>query len=86
MLALCFADDAFVHDEHRDYHGLDGIIAWKRDADAKYRYALEPLDAAVDRNTVRLRVRMTGDFPGSPVEADYTFTLASDKIISLAIE
>lgn len=50
MLALCFADYALVHDEHRDYHGLDG------------------------------------DFHGSPVQVDYTFTLARDKIISLAIE
>jgi ketosteroid isomerase-like protein len=25
MLALCFADDALVHDEGRDYRGLDAI-------------------------------------------------------------
>jgi len=28
---------------------------------------------------------LTGDFPGSPVDLDYTFTLASDKITSLEI-
>jgi ketosteroid isomerase-like protein len=28
MLALCFADDARVHDENSDYRGLDAIRAW----------------------------------------------------------
>jgi hypothetical protein len=30
MLALCFASDALVHDEGRDYRGLDAIKSWKR--------------------------------------------------------
>ena len=85
MLALCFADDALVHDEGRDHRGLDAIRAWKREADAKYQYVMEPLDAAVGEKTVRLRARLTGNFPGSPIELTYTFTLANDKIASLEI-
>ena len=86
MLDLCFADDAVVHDEDRDHRGLDAIKAWKRETDTKYRYVAEPLDVAVDGNLVRLRARLTGDFPGSPVELDYLFTLANDKITSLEIQ
>jgi len=86
MLALCFADDARVHDENSDYRGLDAIRAWKQETDAKYRYVMEPLDASVSENTVRLHARLTGDFPGSPVELDYTFMLADDKISSLEIQ
>jgi ketosteroid isomerase-like protein len=86
MLALCFADDAVVHDEDRDYRGLDAIKSWKQETDAKYRYVAEPLGVSVDGNIVRLRARLTGDFPGSPVELDYIFTLANDKIISLEIQ
>jgi SnoaL-like domain len=86
MLVLCFADDARVHDENRDYQGLDAIRAWKQETDAKYRYVMEPLDASVSENTVKLRARLTGDFPGSPVELDYTFMLARDKISSLEIQ
>ena len=85
MLALCFADDALVHDEGRDHRGLDAIRAWKREADAKYQYVMEPLDGSVAEKTVRLRARLTGNFPGSPVELTYTFTLANDKIASLEI-
>jgi ketosteroid isomerase-like protein len=85
LLASCFADDALVHDEERDYRGVDAIKAWKQQADAKYNYVAEPLDASVNDDTVKLRTRLTGDFPGSPIEVDYTFTLANDKITSLAI-
>ncbi|HET9378621.1 MAG TPA: nuclear transport factor 2 family protein [Chthoniobacterales bacterium] len=86
MLALCFADDAIVHDEGRDYRGLDAIKSWKQAADIKYRYVAEPLSASIGEKTVTLLIRLTGDFPGSPVELDYTFTLANDKIASLIIQ
>ena len=86
MLALCFADDARVHDENSDCRGLDAIRAWKQETDAKYRYVMDPLDASVSENTVKLRARLTGNFPGSPVELDYTFMLANDKISLLEIQ
>jgi|SRR5467141_412944 len=85
MLALCFADDALVHDEGRDYRGLDAIRSWKQETQTKYKYRMEPLDASVSGKTVQLRARLTGDFSGSPVDLDYTFTLANDKITSLEI-
>jgi hypothetical protein len=84
-LANYFATDALVHDEEHDYRGLDAIKAWKQDVRAKYRYVMEPLAAYVSDDTVELHARLTGDFPGSPVEVDYTFTLAGDKITALEI-
>ena len=86
MLALCFADDALVHDEGRDYRGLDAIRSWKQETQTKYQYVMEPLDASVRGKTVKLRARLTGNFPGSPVELDYTFMLSNDKISSLEIQ
>jgi hypothetical protein len=83
--ALCFTDDAIVRDEDREYRGHDAIRTWKRDALQKYGYDLEPLDASLSGDRVRVRVRMTGRFPGSPVELDYTFTLRDDLIASLEI-
>src|SRR5690349_16659165 len=77
MLALCFADDALVHDEGRDYRGLDAIKSWKQETQTKYKYVMEPLDASVRGQTVKLRARLTGDFPGSPIDLDYRFTLAN---------
>jgi hypothetical protein len=85
MLAFCFTTDALVHDEGRDHRGLEAIQSWKRKAEATYQYVLEPLSASVGEKTVKLRARLTGNFPGSPVELDFTFTLANDKITSLDI-
>src|SRR6266403_6046236 len=64
-LTLCFADDAIVHDEGRDYCGLDAIRSWKQETLAKYKDVMESLDASVSGKTVKLRARLTGDFPGS---------------------
>ena len=85
MLDLCFTDDALVHDEGRDYRGLAAIRSWKQQTQTKYKYVMEPLDASVSGNTVKLRARLTGNFPGSPVDLDYRFTLANDKITALEI-
>ena len=83
-LAACFATDGLVHDEGKDYRGIDAIRAWKQQADAKYQHVMEPIDASVmSEKTVKLRARLVGNFPGSPVELDFTFTLENDKITAL---
>lgn len=84
-LALCFTEDGLVHDESQDHRGRDAIRQWKEEADAKYRYVMEPLSASANGDTVELRARLTGDFPGSPIELDYIFKVAGDKIASLEI-
>ena len=84
-LSRCFADDGTVHDEGRDYCGRDAIRQWKQETDEKYRYVLHPLDARTQGDTVILRARLIGEFPGSPVELDHVFKLSSDEITSLEI-
>lgn len=86
MLALCFSKEAVVHDEGGEYRGLDAIKGWSQETQRKYQYSMEALDASVSGETVRVRAKVTGSFPGSQVELDYLFTLANDKIISLKIE
>jgi len=84
-LAECFADNALVHDEAHDHRGREAIRKWKHEADTKYQFVVEPLDASVRENIVMVRARLTGNFPGSPVELDHKFTLANNKIASLEI-
>ena len=85
-LAECFAENAVVHDEGGTYRGRDAIKAWSEETQGKYKYTMDALDASVTGDTVRLRTKITGSFPGSPVELDYLFMLAHDKIASLKIE
>ena len=85
-LAGCFAEAAVVHDEGGTYRGRDEIKAWSEATQDKYNYTMDALDVSVTGDTVCLRAKVTGSFPGSPVELDYLFSLANDKIASLKIE
>jgi len=85
-LARCFAKDAVVHDEGGAYRGRDAIKSWSEETQRKYAYSMEALELSATGDTVRLRAKVTGNFPGSPVDLDYLFSLANDKIVSLKIE
>jgi hypothetical protein len=85
LLASCFAADAVVQDEGRTMVGLDAIRRWKRETKAKYQYSVEPLSASQVADTVTVQARLTGAFPGSPIELSYRFVVAGDKIASLEI-
>ena len=84
-VAQCFTDGAVVIDERQEYRGRTAIARWKAEASEKFRYTVDRLGAHVsgDQTTVTGRVR--GDFPGSPVELRYHFTLEGDKIARLEI-
>ena len=84
-LSRCFNEDGSVHDEGQDYHGRGSIRQWKQAADAKYRFILQTVNVQTLGVLVTVRARLTGDFPGSPVEVDHIFRLSSDKIASLEI-
>src|SRR6266481_1866464 len=84
-LSRCSTEDGTVHDEGRDYRGRDSIRQWKQEADTKYRYVLQTVNAQTHGDKVTVRARLTGEFPGSPVELDHIFKLFNDKIASLEI-
>jgi hypothetical protein len=81
----CFTEDGTVHDEGRDYRGHNSIRQWKQAVDTKYRYVLQTINSQTHGDQVNVRVRLVGEFPGSPVELDHVFTLSDDKIVSLEI-
>jgi hypothetical protein len=84
-LERCFTADAVVRDEGRVMRGLDAIKAWKSAAQAKYKYRVEPLSASRAGAVETVLARVTGSFPGSPIELTYTFGLVDDRIASLEI-
>jgi len=84
-LSRCFTEDGTVHDEGQDYHGRDSIRQWKQAADAKYRYVFQTINVQTFGNLITVGARLTGEFPGSPVELDHIFKLFNDKIASLEI-
>jgi SnoaL-like protein len=45
-MTACFAPDARVRDEGRDYGGRDAILEWKRATIAKYGISIAPLEVS----------------------------------------
>jgi ketosteroid isomerase-like protein len=84
-VARCFTDVAVVIDERQEYRGRTAIARWKAEASARFRYSVERLGVHVSGDQTTVTGRLTGDFPGSPVELQYRFTLEGDKIARLEI-
>jgi ketosteroid isomerase-like protein len=84
-LAQCFAEHAVVRDEGKTIEGLVAIKQWKAETKKKYQHAIEPLAVAQKGDKTIVTNRLTGNFPGSPIELEFVFTLDGDKIVSLEI-
>src|SRR5262245_35989662 len=84
-VARCFTEDAVVTDEGHTYRGRAAIKQWKADATVKYQYTSEPLACDQQDGTFVVTSRLTGNFPGSPVDLRFVFRLDSDRIASLEV-
>jgi hypothetical protein len=84
-VSQCFTENAIVKDEGHTYQGRAAIKQWKTDAAAKYQYTSELLASEQKDGKTVITSRLTGNFPGSPVNLRFVFKLEGDKISSLEI-
>lgn len=84
-VVAAMAAEASVADERKLHVGRDAIRAWWLEAKRKTPHVNEPLDAETDEDVTRVRVRVSGEFPGSPVTLQFAFTVQSDRIVRLEI-
>ena len=84
-IARCFADNAVVKDEGHTYDGLAAIKQWKSDSSKKYTYTSEPFASEDKDGKTIVTSRLTGNFPVSPVDLRFFFSLDGNKIASLEI-
>ena len=83
--AACFTQAAVVTDEGHTYAGRDAILQWKEESSAKYTYTAEPISLANEDGRTVVTTHLVGDFPGSPTDLRYFFTLDGDKIAELEV-
>jgi hypothetical protein len=81
----CFVDDAVVLDEGVERRGATQVRAWAAEVSRKYHPVLEPLSVAATPAGIVVVGRVTGNFPGSPIDLHYTFELAGQKIQRLEV-
>ena len=84
-LTQCFSENAVVRDEDQTIKGLAAIKQWKTETRKKYQHTVEPLASVQKDGKTIVTNRLTGNFPGSPIELEFVFTLDGDKIASLEI-
>ena len=85
-VAECFTDGATVRDEGKTYTGRAAISDWKANSSRKFTYTVAPF--AIENADCRVVVtaKVAGNFPGSPIDLRYFFTVESGKIASLEIK
>jgi hypothetical protein len=84
-IAQCFSENAVVKDEGHTHHGRAAIKQWKAEASARYLYTSEPFACEQQDGKFVVTSRLTGNFPGSPVNLRFFFGLEGDKIATLEI-
>ena len=79
-----FTADATVTDEAHEYRGA-AIKAWIDGAIAKYKPVADVSDLTEVGGQTIATAQVSGNFPGSPAQIRYKFTLKNDRIAALVI-
>ena len=79
-----FTADATVSDEAHEFQGA-AIKAWIDCAIAKYKPIADVSDLTQVGEQTIATARVSGNFPGSPAQIRYKFTLKNGKIAALSI-
>lgn len=81
----CFSDDAFVKDEGEGHRGHEEIASWNEKAIQKYNCSYEVLACETTPHGANVTAKVSGSFPGSPLELTYSFKLEDNLIKEMAI-
>lgn len=79
-----FTADAVVQDEEREHRG-GAIKVWIDGAIAKYQPQADVTKLTEAGQQTIATTQVSGNFPGSPVQLHYQFTLKDGKIAALTI-
>ena len=84
-MARAFAADAIVHDERKAHRGRAAIARWAQGTIDKYQTTTVPLSVSDGGASIAVKARVSGTFPGSPIELTFSFEIGDDGIKSLKI-
>ena len=79
-----FTGDAHVNDEANDHYGKE-IATWIDQATADTKPTADVTGITDGNGQFVVTARVSGEFPGSPIQLTYYFTLKDDKIATLLI-
>lgn len=85
-LARCFTAQAVMKDDGHTYTGVDAIKAFMAEASAKYSATTVPFALEREDGFQIVKAKVTGHFPGSPIDLSYRFRLERGLIAALEIK
>lgn len=81
--AKCFTETAVVFDEGKTHNGRKDIEKWIDKANKDYQATMKPLEYSTKEEI--LKVKVSGNFPGSPIVLSYHLEITDELIQSLKI-
>jgi len=84
-LARCFTPKAVMKDDGHTYTGVEAIKAFMAESSAKYSATTLPFALDREDGLQIVQAKVTGNFPGSPINLSYRFRLERGLIASLEI-
>ncbi len=81
--ANCFTETAEVYDEGKKHIGKMEIKNWIEKANKEYQATMKPLEYSASGQ--KLKAKISGSFPGSPVVLTYHYEFKNELIQSLEI-
>lgn len=84
-LAHCFTAQAVMKDDGHTYTGINAIKVFMAAASAKYSATTVPFALEREDGAQVVHAKVTGNFPGSPINLSYRFRLERGLIASLEI-
>lgn len=84
-VARCFSADAEVRDEGQVHQGREAIRSWKRATSERYGASARPVACSATPAGWLVAAEVTGNFPGSPLQIAFDFTVDEDAITALTI-
>ncbi|KRC34400.1 nuclear transport factor 2 family protein [Acidovorax sp. Root219] len=85
-LARCFTAQAVMKDDGHTYTGVDAIKAFMAEASARYSATTVPFALEREDGFHMAKAKVTGNFPGSPIDLSYRFRLERGLIAALEIK
>lgn len=85
LLASCFAEDARLVDEGKEYQGSEAVSGYIMKANRDAKVMTEITDCIVNNGETVVTAIISGSFAGSPIPLDFHFTLKDGKIKTLNI-
>jgi hypothetical protein len=80
-----FSKTATVRDEGKTHVGHQSIHAWIEETTRKYRLTVDVSGVEETDDGLRVAMRVSGNFPGSPATLHYNFSLNDGLITRLDV-